>query len=244
MKKIFFMLSAALVAAVSCSVEGGYSEQYQYVSTFDYSESIYDKEFGSDSLYFDENQKMGIVYYDLAFCHKVADDKSFKGGFLLSYLKAAGLGEKPKDHVVNSYKVAGPPMEGGILNTYAVFTQNNDPQLMPEHDVTFLSQQYGTFKVSSCWVNNTEEVYEAVKEKFENGDKLVLTATGYLDGRMTGSAEINLALPDTTIYNWTKFDLEKLGSVDAIDFELYSSRSDLPQAFCLDELTGLINIEY
>ena len=61
---------------------------------------------------------------------------------------------------------------------------------------------------------------------------------------MTGEAQINLALPDTAIYNWTKFNLEKLGDVDAIDFELYSSRSNIPTSFCLDELNASVTITY
>jgi hypothetical protein len=118
-----------------------------------------------------------------------------------------------------------------------------NPLDMPERDITFLSKQYGTCTVKHCWINNTEEVYEAAKS-FETGDKLVLTATGYLNGVMTGEAQINLALPDTTIYNWTKFNLEKLGDVDAIDFELYTSRTDIPTSFCLDELNVSVNITY
>ena len=48
----------------------------------------------------------------------------------------------------------------------------------------------------------------------------------------------------TKSYNWTKFNLEKLGEVDAIDFELYTSRTDIPTSFCLDELNVYVNITY
>lgn len=244
MKKILFVFFAASMLAVSCSMDGTYTEQYPYVSSFDYSDKVYETEFGSDSLYFDAEGKEGFPYGDIAFYHKVADDKTFKGGFLLSRLKAAGVGDKDKDYVVNEYRVAGPRFKDNQDNTYAVFVENKDASLMPAKDVKFLASQYGSFDVSHCWVNNTDLVYETAKEVFENGDKLVLTATGYRGGVMTGTASINLALPDTTIYNWTKFDLSALGSVDEINFELSSSRSDFPKAFCLDELSGRVNIQY
>ena len=49
-----------------------------------------------------------------------------------------------------------------------------------------------------------------------------------------------MARPDTVMYNWTKLDLSKLGSVDKIDFNLYSSNGSfgVPLTFCLDELVA------
>ncbi len=238
MKKITFFILAVLFA-VSCSIDGGYNQSYEVLATFDYYD--YEDDFGADSLFFDNVGKMGIIWNDLAFAHKVADDGTFQGGFILSYLNPSGKDEKPKDQVVSDYRVTGTPFP--YDNIYAVYKMDKDPSKMPEHDIRFLMKEFGTCKVNHCWVNNTETVYDAAKN-FENGDKLVLTATGYLNGAVTGTAEINLALPDTTIYNWTKFDLEKLGVVDAIDFELYASRSDIPTLFCMDELNARVDISY
>lgn len=243
MKKTFLILFAAAFAAVSCAIDGGYSEQYQYVGHFEFNENVYEKEFGTDSIFFNVAEKDGFGFGDIAYYHKLGSDNSFQGGFLLSCLKPTGLGDKKSDDI-NSYRVAGKPLKDNLLNTYAVYVENKDASLMPADDIKFRVTDYGTFKVSHCWVNNTEEVYEAVKKIFENGDKLTLTASGYLEGAPTGTAEIILARPDTTMYNWTKFNLEKLGMVDKIEFQLSSSRSDLPKAFCLDELTGMINIQY
>lgn len=243
MKKTFLILLAAAFAAVSCAIDGGYSEQYQYVGHFEFDDRVYETQFGSDSLFFNEAEKDGFGFGDIAYYHKLGSDNSFQGGFLLSCLKAKGLGNKKSDEI-SSYRVAGNPFKDNQMNTYAVYVENKDASLMPADDIKFRITEYGSFKVSHCYVNNTEEVYEAVKNSFENGDKLKLTANGYLKGAPTGTAEITLALPDTTMYNWTKFSLEKLGIVDKIEFEIYSSRSDLPKAFCLDELTGIINIQY
>ena len=81
-----------------------------------------------------------------------------------------------------------------------------------------------------------EAVYYAAKNNFTTGDKLVLTATGYLGSIVTGEASITMASVDSVMYNWTKFDLEKLGSVDKIDFKLSSSNGSfgVPMTFCLD----------
>lgn len=235
----FFILLFAAVLSVSCLDNMEHTETYPLVTDFTYSPEVYEKEFGADSTCLGSGG--GLVWYDLAFHNKVSASNEFQGGFLLSYLKAPGLNVTAKDHVINPNRVAGNPFT--LDNTYAVYHMSMNPSDMPEHDITFLTKQYGTCTVKHCWINNTEEVYEAAKS-FETGDKLVLTATGYRNGVMTGEAQINLALPDTTIYNWTKFNLEKLGEVDAIDFELYSSRSNIPASFCLDELNASVNIAY
>ena len=240
MKKIALLISAVLFA-VSCTIEGGYNESYNLVSTFEYTGVEYSDTFGADSLYFDEKGKAGIQWNDLVFKHKIADDGTFQGGFILSYLKPAGFKTPSPDHVVSDYRAAGEPLSWE--NTYAVYQMNMEPSAMPDRDIQFVTKEYGTCTVSHCWVNNTETVYNAAKS-FQNGDKLVLTATGYLNGIVTGTAEINLALPDTTIYNWTKFNLEKLGTVDAVDFELYASRWDIPTCFCMDEFVATIQVEY
>ena len=228
MKK-FFILVFAAVLSVSCLGDMEHSESYPLVTDFSYSSDVYIREFGADSTCLGSGG--GIVWYDLAFHNKVSAANEFKGGFILSYLKAPGLNVNSETHVINPDRVAGNPFT--LDNTYAVYHMSMNPSDMPERDITFLNKEYGTCTVKHCWINNTEEVYEAAKS-FENGDKLVLTATGYLNGVVTGEAQINLALPDTTMYNWTKFNLEKLGNVDAIDFELYASRADIPTSFCLD----------
>lgn len=238
MKKIVFFVFAALMAA-SC-LNGTYSQSYAIVTDFTYTDETYPNEFGQDSTCFGSGG--GFPWYDIAFHNKVTSTGEFQGGFLLSHLEAPGFGEKDKDYVLNPYRVAGKPFERN--NTYAVYFENQDDSKMPEHGVTFLvDAKYGTCTLSHCWINNTEMVYEAAKS-FESGDKLVLTVTGYRGGVMTGTTEVNLALPDTTIYTWTKIDLQPLGTIDAIDFDLYASRSDIPTYFCLDELNAKVDIAY
>ena len=235
------MFFAALLAA-SCGFESGYSENYQYQGSFEYSDFIYEDEFFADSTYFDTNLKIGIGYGDMSYYHKVDEQGAFQGGFRLSYLKASGLNDKPEGYVSHECRVAGKPSSS--RNTYAVFTQNMDPSLMPEHDIVAPNYNYVTCTINYCWVNNTEKVYEAVKKNFGSEDRLYLTATGYLDGVRTGTAEITLAKADSTMYNWTKFDLSALGMIDYVDFEVYTSNRAVPTAFCMDEVSAHLSIQY
>ena len=93
-----------------------------------------------------------------------------------------------------------------------------------------------------------------MKEKFERGDKLTLKATGYLDKKETGSAEIALAdytqndksgVPkDSIVSVWTTFDLTKLGTVDEVKFEMQSGDKEISKYFCLDDFLATISLEY
>lgn len=98
------------------------------------------------------------------------------------------------------------------------------------------------------YVNNTAEVVEAVKQNFVDGDRLVLKATGYLNGTKTGEAEIELAeyteQKDSIIVNWTPFDLDKLGKVQYVEFEMISTKDNIPTAFCMDDMVARISLEY
>ena len=77
---------------------------------------------------------------------------------------------------------------------------------------------------------------------------MLLSATGYSNGVKTGKAEIVLAesnaMRDTVMTTWSKFDLSKLGAVDNIDFEIITSKPEVPAYFCLDELYTYITLEY
>jgi hypothetical protein len=83
-----------------------------------------------------------------------------------------------------------------------------------------------------------------IQKHFEDGDKLVLTATGWREGGEKTTASIVLAQKDTVMYNWTKFDLSKLGFVDYIDIEVVSTNPNVPAYCCIDNFSAGINIAY
>lgn len=238
MKRIFLFM-VLLAGLSSCFPHSVSTQTYTLVATFEYGAT----DFGADSLYFDTNYGKGLGWYDLAFVHSLSDDKSSHlGGFMLSKLN-----HTKEDSSNLTWRVV---YGSDYLpnNTYMVHYTNPLSEYMPEHDVEFVNKDYGTCCPTVCFVNNTELVARTVKETFEIGDRLTLKATGYKSGVVTGFSEINLAdfsaSKDSIVTVWTPFKLEKLGVVDCIDFEVISTKPNIPQYFCMDNMTASISLEY
>ncbi len=228
---------AVAVCVVSCFKDGPtYSNSYTADTHFESYAS-----FGSDSLYFENQYGGGIGWQDFAFYHKLNSDKTeFQGGFILSRLKGSGYGN-------DGFRVnSGVGM--GKSDTYAVYYQNPDESKMPEHDIEFLARNYGTCSMIGCYVNNTKEVVESVRNTFKVGDRLAIRMTGYLDEKVTASQEFVLAeyteAKDSVVTAWSPFKLEKLASVDYVDIEFVTNRDDIPKAFCLDDMMAKISVSY
>lgn len=248
MKKIVFLV-VVFVMAISCIGDGpSYQSSYTLSADFEYQSMNYPAVFGADSLYFDAERCVGFGYQDLGFFHKLsADTTEVLGGFLLSYL------ETRKDMTQlepqsNRWRALVAPDE---RNTYAVHRTADQASNRATHDIEFLNSTYGTCVMNNCQVTNTVEVADSIKARFAVGDKLMLKATGYLNGSKTGSAEFTLAerasLKDSIVSTWTTFDLAALGAVEHVDFEmviLSANAVDLPKYFCLDNLTASVNITY
>ena len=49
---------------------------------------------------------------------------------------------------------------------------------------------------------------------------------------------------DSIVTSWTTFTLDKLGSVDKVDFELQSSKEGIPSSFCMDNFTAQVHLKY
>ena len=130
--------------------------------------------------------------------------------------------------------------------TYAVYYENPDPEMMPEHDVEFTATEIAVCKMGYCYVNNTRYVAYKVSQCFENGDRLTLQATGYLNGAETAKVSMSLAdfsaQKDSIVSTWTPFDLSKLGTVDKVDFEVLSTKKEVPAYFCMDNFVASITI--
>lgn len=245
MYRKFLVFAAALVGAVSCLNNSKFESSGTVWASFEYVGYGNDL-LGSDSLYFDTENKQGIVWDCLAFYHSVSEDEKFQGGFLISQLYTPESGAENLAN--NEYRVnCAAPKTG--TNTYAVFVQNPDPAKMPSQDVTFMLKEYGTCSMQSCFVNNTVAVTEAVNQKFEVGDKLRLKAKGWKEEQLVGEAEIVLAEKasdkDSIICNWTSFDLSKLADVDKVDFEIVApAGKDIPAAVCIDDMMASVSLSY
>jgi hypothetical protein len=131
---------------------------------------------------------------------------------------------------------------------YVVFYNNPVESMMYPHDIEFGYKDAGAFSPLGCYVNNTTLVARKIKENFQDGDKLVLKATGTKHDGSIVSTSITLAeyteAKDSVMYSWTAFPLSTLGAVDFIDFDIESTNPNIPEYFCLDGLLASIMIEY
>lgn len=237
MKKILFAIFTAVCAA-SCLGDGPtYSGSYTVVATFEYGNIC-----GTDSLYFENQLGYGITWQDLAFNHKLSEDKSeFLGGFMISCLDGKGRSDNDIFRV-NSGKGYQKS------SSYAVFHSDPDASKMPEYPIEFVSREYGVCKIVGCYVNNTAAVVDSVRASFVPGDRLSLKMTGYKDGKKTGSNEIVLAeytdQKDSVITEWTPFMLAQLGHADFIKVEINSTKDNIPAYVCIDDMMADVAVEY
>ena len=254
MKKTIIFITLIL-SLMSCLGSGEYSTTYPAEVTFEYTGVDYAEEFGSDSLYFEASHGYGFGWNYLAFRHDVDTvAKTFNGGVLMSYLKgstfdpADSLSMAQTDSAAfanDAFRLNSDLMFSGS-RTYAVYYENPDAALMPEYDVEFTAASIGTCTMGECYVNNTRYVAYKASQCFEDGDRLTLTATGYLAGTKTGNASISLidfsAQKDSIVSTWTPFDLSALGQVDQVDFEVLSTKKEVPAYFCMDNFVASITI--
>lgn len=244
MKRILILLSIAFIAT-SCFDVSPNTYTGQLIAHFEYSDLKFDK----DSVLFENVGGECIYFSEFAFHHTLSPDNIwFDGGFLLSGLDMttdedalAELGDKL------TYRACVlPPTKN---NRYLVHYTNPDDNLMPEHDMEFLSKKNGTCTMIGCYVTNTVEVAEAVKNTFGKGDKLELKATGWFGSQKTGEAKVTLAefstQKDSIVSTWTPFDLAKLGTVEYVDFEIIAPEGrEIPGYFCMDQMMATVKLEY
>ena len=256
MKKTIIFITFIL-SVVSCLGDGEFTQTYPAEATFEYTDLDYAKAFGEDSLYFNDSHGYGFGWNYLTFRHKVDTvAKVFEGGILLSYLKGSQF--DPSDSLSmaqtdsaafanDAFRVNSSLMLYNSM-TYAVYHANPDEGMMPEHDVEFMATEIGTCTMGICYVNNTRYTAYKVSQCFEDGDRLTLQATGYLDGARTGETSMSLAdfsaQKDSIVSTWTAFDLSKLGQVDRVDFAVLSTKKEVPAYFCMDNFTASITLSY
>lgn len=241
MKRLFFIL-IALASFSSCLDDADMFSSFVLEATFQYDEV----DFRADSTYFNINDARGFGYNVLNFTHKLDESKShFLGGFLISSAEMPKSGNT--ENLNNTYRAY---LSDNVLpgNIYTVYYQNSDASLMPEHDIEFPYHANGTCAMNRCYLTNTVQVADYVRQNFKVGDKLSVKAVGYLSGVKTGEAEMALAeftaQKDSIVSKWTAFDLSKLGSVDCVDFEVISSDPAVPAYFCMDSVVASITIYY
>ena len=253
--------AVVLAFALTSCLDSNYSQSYSLIANFEYGNSV---KFRADSTYYAEGA-YAIGYNYFAFCHTLDQTtQEFQGGFRLSALEGQIRPAKVEDEsseqttpseslsgeevvlLGNTWRVHAAP----AVNTYVVYHMN---AYRPEYDIAFLVPTNGTCLIKSCQVANTAAVAEEIAEKFERGDRLVLKATGYKDGKETKTVEINLAdytqndktgqPKDSIVSRWTTLDLSSLQLVDKVKFEMESTKN-VQQYFCMDNMAADITLEY
>jgi hypothetical protein len=253
--------AVVLAFALTSCLDSNYSQSYSLIANFEYGNSV---KFRADSTYYAEGA-YAIGYNYLAFCHTLDQTtQEFQGGFRLSALEGQIRPAKVEDEsseqttpseslsgeeavlLGNTWRVHAAP----AVNTYMVYHMN---AYRPEYDIAFLVPTNGACLIKSCQVANTAAVAEEIAEKFERGDRLVLKATGYKDGKETKTVEINLAdytqndkagqPKDSIVSRWTTLDLSSLQLVDKVKFEMESTKN-VQQYFCMDNMEADITLEY
>ena len=282
MKKTALLFSSMLLIVSSCNEGTGYKYDYTLIDYAEYSnESELFKDgatvffFGSSESASDENGFLSNNT-NLYFCKGYSD--LYMGGFCLSkqsWEKPSDGTDTPEDGtdtpeegtgssgttVPGEYSVygTGDTNNSGTANTFFYFRQTSE---MPEHDIAFPYASIGTYTPVNVSVCNSAYTVRAIRgdnvddNTFNIEGDYILTATGYLNGSQTGTAEFLLAgkgkskgTPgaDSLVTSWSTFDLSGLGNIDYIDFELSCSNSNDNQTLiqndvCIDNLTARVNI--
>lgn len=247
MKRLLFVLFS-LILVSSCLDDGsGNKTTYTLTATFQYP----GVDFGSDSTYYSTVTPEGFSYDLLNFFHKFDSDQVwFDGGFILSnYEMPQSQNTAGLNNIYRLYLNAD-VNKNQAGNSYTVFFQNEDNNLMPAHDVQFpYANAAGcTCTMLGCFVTNTVQVADSIKANFKLGDKMYIRATGYRYGEKTGEATFTLAEytadKDSIVSSWTLFDLKTLGNIEYVDFDVTTTNPDVPANFCMDSMGATISLVY
>ncbi len=255
MKRFLIPLLLPLVIT-ACSV-GGYSEYtVTSISDFEYNFSS----FNADSLYLADSFYGGTESNSIVFNNKHDSNGNFTGGMVATMKRDSSIVLK-SDNNYPYFTIFGNAAARGS-SVCAVYYQNDEQGTMPDHTITFFNAKYGTCTPSYCMINNTQQtVYDALSEKstskFEPGDWLKLTITGYLSREYvtglenTGSIEYYLVdwrgmkdEPDSVLSTWKTLSLSKLGDIEHLDFNIETNKENLIKTVCFDNFVSSVYLKY
>ena len=239
------LVGAITLLAVSCFGNEDYRNEYdshlliQFEPEQEYQWGDFADQFfngGKDTVAFYPSISLGPVY----FLAKLDDEEVFQGGAAICCGKDADASEGRDPSYFAVYD-----KYGGNKKSHAYLVFHEAPaSMMPEHFI----QVYIPNTLSSCtaeelYVHNVQAAVQAAKYgvgladgPFEADDYLLLTITGVLNSKVTGTLEVKLVDGTKALEEWTKVDISSLDKVDTIEFKLTSSRGDFPLYCCLDDL--------
>lgn len=158
---------------------------------------------------------------------------AFGGGFTYTNKEA-----HPEDPTyTNSGAITGKGIQG---NTYlTAFSSTFNPAVITLEEAC---------KPVKCHITNSTYTYCAIKEgnnicrPFGKDDYFKLTIIGKLEGEITNTVDLYLAINGIIVDEWVEVPLETLGKVDELNFEFESTDTgdwgiNTPTYFCMDALT-------
>ena len=239
------LLGAAALLAVSCFNKSDYRNEYdshlliQFEPDQEYQWGDFADQFfngGKDTVAFYPSISMGPVY----FFAKLDAEEAFLGGAAICCGKDADASEGRNPSYFAAYD-----KYGGNQKSHAYLVFHDAPaSLMPEHFIqVYIPNTDSSCSAEQLYVQNVQAVVQAAKYgvglaggPFQDDDYLLLTITGMLDTKVTGTVEVKLVDGTKALEEWTKVDISSLGKVNIIEFKLTSSRGDFPLYCCLDDL--------
>lgn len=239
------LLGAVAILAASCLGKTDYKNEYNahILVRFEPDEEYQWDEFlstffdgGKDTVAYAPTISIGPVYHFA----KVDDAENFQGGFLLARGKDTDASADREPSLFAVYDENGGNMKS---RAYAVFHEAA-ASLMPEHSVQIaIPNAESSCSAEGMFVHNVQAAVQAAVHgvglaggPFQAGDYLLLSVTGLLDGKVTGTKEVKLVDGTSYLKEWTQVDLVSLGKIDALDLHLTSSRADFPLYCCVDDM--------
>ena len=191
---------------------------------------------GKDTVSFNPHFSVGPVFHFA----QLDDSEAFQGGFALAVGKDT---DASATRTPSRFAVYDENWGNQKSMAYAVF-HDTTATLMPEHDIRIsIPNEQSSCTPETMYVQNVQAVVQAAVHgvgladgPFQAGDYLLLTVTGSLGGKVTGTKEVKLVDGTSCIHEWTEVKLTSLGQVDALDLHLTSSRADFPLYCCLDDM--------
>ena len=239
------LVGATALLAVSCFNTTDYRNEYEshlvirFEPEQDYQWDDFVNQFfdgGKDTVAFYPSISMGPVY----FFAKLDNDEAFLGGSAICRGKDSDASEGRDPSFFAVYDQYGGNQKS---HAYLVFHEAPGSQ-MPEHFIqVYIPNTDSSCSAEQLYVHNVQAVVQAAKYgvglaggPFQEDDYLLLTITGMMDTKVTGTKEVKLVDGTKALEEWTKVDITSLSKVNTIEFKLTSSRSDFPLYCCLDDL--------
>jgi len=233
------LVALSALSLASCKIEGGYETKGYVTCTNEVQNFLQNY---PDSVCFDS-----VLYWDvLSFELMKVEDGDGNEGFGRSMLCDTTYASGHKRETLPLFSVAD--TTGSSYSEIFMF-YHQSPGSPVSDGIKFNA---GSLENATCtaycvYVNNTNYLANLVQfgmdgiPAFSQGDELVVTFTGKLNGTETKSVSKKLAFYDgnglTYLHDWTLVDLTSIGQFTSMDVKLTSTRSDIPLYCCLDDLT-------